>query len=103
MDAVVLAVYVSLSISWVLRCSGCDLWPTFRPTCAQLWEVLHVSRLNTLVGGGVRVSGGWGGCDNVLVDDLLDGLRYLATSNTLLLLRHGTCSCMELVLDAIHL
>ena len=45
MDAVVLAVYISLSISWLLRCSGCDLWPTFRPTCAHLWEVLHVSRL----------------------------------------------------------
>ena len=57
MDAVVLAVYVSLSISWLLRCSGCDLWPTFRPTCAQLWEVLHVSRLNRLL---ARWLGGWG-------------------------------------------
>jgi len=62
MDAVVLAVYVSLSISWLLRCSGCDLWPTFRPTCAQPWEVFHVCRLNRLLarwlgGGGV----GWRG------------------------------------------
>ena len=68
-------VYVSLSISWLLRCSGCDLWPTFRPTCAQLWEVLHVSRLNRLLarwlgggglGGGSGFGGGWGGCNNVL-------------------------------------
>ena len=63
MDAVVLAVYVSLSISWLLCCSGCDLWPTFRPTRAQLWEVLHVSRLNGLLArllGGGGVGGGFG-------------------------------------------
>ena len=46
--------------------SGCDLWPTFRPTCAQLWEVLHVCQLNRLLarwlgGGGVGGVGGLGG------------------------------------------
>ena len=109
MDAVVLAVYVSLSISWLLRCSGCDLWPTFRPTCAHLWEVLHVSRLicSTARWLGGFGFGGWGGCDNVLsttFSSFFVILQHpthswcyvmelvLATSNTLLVLRDGTCS-----------
>ena len=122
MDAVVLAVYVSLSISWLLRCSGCDLWPTFRPTCAQLWEVLHVCRLNRLLArwlggggvGGVRILGGGGG---VITSCRRPSWRsswscniqhptrawcyavalLLATSNTLLMLRCGTSSCNMLV------
>ena len=94
MDAVVLAVYVSLSISWLLRCSGCDLWPTFRPTCAHLWEVLHVSRLicstaRWLGGFGFR---GVGGCDKVLSTTFL---------TFFVILQHPTrswCYVMELVL-----
>ena len=98
MDAVVLAVYISLSISWLLRCSGCDLWPTFRPTCAHLWEVLHVSRLICSTArwlGGVRVSGG-GGCDNVLSTTFL---------TFFVILQHPTrswCYVMELVLATSH-
>ena len=114
MDAVVLAVYVSLSISWLLRCSGCDLWPTFRPTCAHLWEVLHVSRLicSTARWLGGFGFGGWGGVITSFPrrshrSSLSCNIQHtLDATSWNLFLQHPTrswCYVMELVLDAIYL
>ena len=82
MDAVVLAVYVSLSISWLLRCSGCDLWPTFLPTCAHLWKCfmsLGWSVRRHVCWGGSGFGGGGGGV--ITSFPRLNVLRYIATSN----------------------
>ena len=68
MDAVDIAVRLSITLSWLLRCAGHELWPGFSPRTADLvvllevpWH-LHAYQTLRVSGFGFRVSGGgWGG------------------------------------------